>query len=1237
MNRKKKKNVIRKNLSCDDQYLYPEGIYALNRVLDEIQDELRNESAMSEESMVIVPMLFNKMRRTFHFAPVLGYGWGPPEIGGMDFKEKFLLPRALGFLCELAGKQEEFNKASENCMYGSAYHSATEELRHYVDWLEKQKKIGASDDECIRKLANEFELVCSDDGEVNESKELQNQRRLIRNLHLFYYAFKTHRELYLPGILYQGMLKYSKESGVEYFKGNPVKDENEKNPSLYKGCFLTQTGRDTDPCLYNQFEVSHGNNATVTHKSEAGKRGADVLVSLAELFYLDELDQDKNRKQWHRDGPILILPIYDVWLGGVSFGGLWGCLICTFKGDESRNLFINGTLEKFLPRCEALADELFKAGLESTMDETLQAPYDLVLHFVKTITHIQDWERISVYHNKGEKTERLYCYSRKLTTEGDHSSDYEWDLCEGKNCSECESKNDNGVRMLSWNERKLNIWRPELIPELTEEEIGTFQDITLEFEFPEIAYVPSKVSSENEEDATRDHFENAIILQQIEVIRLLIPKVQARRAALRNAAVSIMARNMSHNIGSHVIAAVRSDDKAEIDEINRLNEHLQRRMDFIAELATAEAQYAADNELFSEVLGVDKGNSTVDGEGKSGLNGQLLLLRHISGSQTEQQKPIKAEITIVDKIININNKKTEEQAPVVSFRSGLLGWQALYVILENIIRNVAKHSGKQLIENKISIFMKVYDTDDDFFEVRIWDTLGTANNDVRDKPGIKVVGYLAETMKNPGFLKQDNSVDRSDWGMKEMYISAAFLRRISLSDLEGCLPQDQPRVIQVCAMDTSGNVRCKESECMHDDGTCIGNDECNGDATYNNLGFRLWLPKTKKVAVIVDTFPDLLINNSDDINKELRQKGVDFFDAATVRAGEMDIIHRYGVWLSDTPVPDELRAKLPVDLIECDSTINRLIANKLEDRDVQGLIKDVRNLVHAKRLSRLRNGKESKLWTYNRVGAPAEIHCGNELSQLTLKDFQVAVVFDWHGDGVSSRLQNWRREKCIRAGTLPPTDVIDKFAFYESFRSYFPQNGLFPSLSRDAGDAFKNELLIAALTPVVILDERFQRITAKEYTADYAAAISKKWRENFNEHFSMGKIWKRMRVYVPNGEEECNLEQPKLNEIKKYLKSISEKIGKGAYVVVHQSIFEKLDAQEKLLTEYLTELAVQENWINVVCSGRGVPWQLLERALNNNYRPRFAALSALLECLEHMPSKVHLIRLLEVTRAPNRT
>jgi hypothetical protein len=268
------------------------------------------------------------------------------------------------------------------------------------------------------------------------------------------------------------------------------------------------------------------------------------------------------------------------------------------------------------------------------------------------------------------------------------------------------------------------------------------------------------------------------------------------------------------------------------------------------------------------------------------------------------------------------------------------------------------------------------------------------------------------------------------------------------------------------------------------------------------------------------------------------------------------------------------------------------------------------------------------------------VRIGADLKNLEQNNIGTAVVFDSHGHGLEECLQKFTwliNDTDIRK----PSEVEP--AFYESFRSMSPQTGLFSALRADGRDPLdlEKELLCAGLTPVVVLDERFQRLATQPRPEQYVAAIPPTW-QRFEAAFSMQQIWKRMRIYVPLATE-CGLEAPALDSepgavhkgIREYLECLERTLGRGVHVIVHQTIFEKLGRQEQRLVEILGAKASKLGWVNFVCSGRGMPWQLQGNDWSQfGYAPRFVPLSELLHCLEHMPSKVHLVRLLEVKRAP---
>ena len=86
-------------------------------------------------------------------------------------------------------------------------------------------------------------------------------------------------------------------------------------------------------------------------------------------------------------------------------------------------------------------------------------------------------------------------------------------------------------------------------------------------EYPKIAVLP--------EDSDEEKiFENRVYTQQLQVFEIAINRWRRYRAAEQLAASAIMSRNMSHNIGSHVLAKVVARDDEDLDKLDVLKKQL---------------------------------------------------------------------------------------------------------------------------------------------------------------------------------------------------------------------------------------------------------------------------------------------------------------------------------------------------------------------------------------------------------------------------------------------------------------------------------------------------------------------------------------------------------------------------------------------------------------------------------------------------------------------------------------
>ena len=338
----------------------------------------------------------------------------------------------------------------------------------------------------------------------------------------------------------------------------------------------------------------------------------------------------------------------------------------------------------------------------------------------------------------------------------------------------------------------------------------------------------------------------------------------ARKEALKSAKAAIMSRNMSHNLGSHVMSYLKQhlssvnsimDNKvlAEIytgnDDIpSRLKEkdgkieekvampfltglgqfisYLQERQDFIATIATDFIPYNSNvnfkDHIYDE-LNPDKRYERHKSESKLRKRIDNILLGYIARSEGLGRQPsltdeesgssntVNNELNdIVLKFRNFNGNKANSAGEErdlkimrdldVALPGGVVGRQAFFSIIENVIRNAAKHghwkdskkleltfdyytnktrrdapdgdnydnNHKSLRSVLNDLYTPAVDSDDLYFF-----TL-TDNSETKLEVLEKLRKAIAEEyVKSTGELMDGNK------GIKEMRISASWLRSLS--------------------------------------------------------------------------------------------------------------------------------------------------------------------------------------------------------------------------------------------------------------------------------------------------------------------------------------------------------------------------------------------------------------------------------------------------------------------------
>jgi len=186
--------------------------------------------------------------------------------------------------------------------------------------------------------------------------------------------------------------------------------------------------------------------------------------------------------------------------------------------------------------------------------------------------------------------------------------------------------------------------------------------------------------------------------------------------ALRSAISAIMSRNGSHNIGSHVIYnVIKEIDELNIQDNKYLFKYLQQRMDFVAQISTGWVpDWTSSSWLIKEIL---KGfceqahllNFIARSEGLAACsekkkkefrpvfhsiykpvrngNGKLKLIAEFDFSSEDSQNSRE----------DSDSGETHSKRGILSddillaIPGGIIGFHAFYTLLENFIRNSAKH------------------------------------------------------------------------------------------------------------------------------------------------------------------------------------------------------------------------------------------------------------------------------------------------------------------------------------------------------------------------------------------------------------------------------------------------------------------------------------------------------------------------------------------------------------------
>jgi hypothetical protein len=292
---------------------------------------------------------------------------------------------------------------------------------------------------------------------------------------------------------------------------------------------------------------------------------------------------------------------------------------------------------------------------------------------------------------------------------------------------------------------------------------------------------------------------------------------ERKQMATKSAVAAIMSRNMSHNLGSHVITHTRYQidelSNSQNDELaKRLNgltsllQYIQERQDFIAVIANNEKYSKGPlnfkNAVF-DFLAMDgpaeRHNHTDSDPLKKVRN---YLLNNIVSSEGIYRSDFenennKTDIPIELQIVKYNNdsfsvfKSLQKNQDGDNFNDlllsvpyGLNGRQALLTIIENIVRNSAKHNKENLNlknfnkENPLMFSIIFKDENNNEYSIVISDNKKNFTEvlPVLEKEQVIEIKEDRIKVRSLDIIGDKNEIDVKNKGIKEILICLSWLK-----------------------------------------------------------------------------------------------------------------------------------------------------------------------------------------------------------------------------------------------------------------------------------------------------------------------------------------------------------------------------------------------------------------------------------------------------------------------------
>lgn len=1268
--------------SADPRDYQLSSVYALNRIVREFRISLAHSIRPVHEEkvhLVIAAYLYDAATRTFQQMGFKDERWHAPAGWSSAFIDSFWSEKAredrlneiFSFLCFV-----DFNG------FATAAPNSGLKLGELIARLQKMKVID----------------------ERNKILEKALKGLKYWDWAALYASYKFHRQLYLNGIYWELCAQNPDIDAIlmRRYRPNP----NDRNTEQW----VSWVKRHEEG-----YEIQAARRQTLRCTKP---RGTSLALALSDYFVLGSPSLATNKpepdaKTLEEPDTVALIPVYGTWLAGRGFGRVCAILQIAFSGQRDNGERYSTQASFDLQHCgptetekqiishllqmvEILAVDLTSAAIQRVVTERLSSHSDLSDAFVHGIQYLQDWEKVTFHVSGGSTRRRIYERCKPVhdgtrsdddhsphdgTTHGDPVADgcdselHNPDKTQIPTCDELKSSCNRPV-VLQWTSNKLSLGRNacgtkraalHLNDVFSGIETGALNRPTsVSFLFPSNARLPAHSTREGAVRSLWRAYLNAVVRQQKELLSALAPRLIARRSALRTAVSAIMGRNMSHNIGSHVLAryssAIKDDrDKTEDGKADHRGEflaYLQRRMDFLAEIATS------DKAFWAQALSLSDQVRCLNYDAQQERTGHAsILLSRITGKET-----LRATVEFGTPQPTSDGYALGKKSADLLFScpGGEVGVHSLFCILENVIRNSARH-GNQDRQSEVRIFVCVAAEDqqvprNDLIKILVvdprtqltsdgrvigqhWKATGEASTatgsleDVEageattgDRKQAKLASLDKEInriLTKESLLNDDGSPNPNYWGVREMQICAHYLRGLPLSDLELQGDQQTP-VLSAYVHELGGESFC--------------------------LGYELYLPLAKLATVVVPAeFVTTQSSAIDGIKLVPAKPGIPWHEIANAARGYGFLVVDKEIAVKSGPIDTVARAELPVRMVEWEQArLSKLLSDALDCAPGETLwMEPLHEVIALEYRDKRTQWKDRSVWGVAMQAAEK----GLKVPALGFSEVPEPGKMNWVPRDLDEDIHtkplptSWGpaitelAEASLGAAWIDhasPADLSSMrgAAFALAHKPSNEKKRMWacaePAYSGSAHTAYLNEsasadypkcweILAAALARVAVIDERVQSAATKDKAV---------------RDIPLANLWASTGVWVPQ-QAVCDLDTPKLGLCRDFLRNPSGRREQCPidFLVIHLTILERLrneNGKEHLgetLHALISDTEAAPAQI-IIVTGRGVPTVAGALDADRLFVARYLPISALLECLITRPTKLGLMRALWSSSRP---